>query len=560
VSGENMATNNHQVRGQKMVKTLVQLSSDKLLERVVPPQSWAEVGNSFSLDVFCKNEILVQVQRFWLGQVPCTLAAKMIQDALLRYDSQQGIQRLLIIYLCLIENIRTTRLATPIYLYRWTEGRTMLLERMLEGDVLLHCKELSLDMYNFYTRQDMLQAWSFDGEPEFQLDRVRLESREESLVEDLLSRMPHLVVLKLHTVCTDQMLEMLSRTCVCLAGLDVSFSKNVTDSGVEIFCRSSKTLQKSMKQIQLDGTSITSTGVLLLLESLTNLVSIESSLMEKFLTSMQELYSHSTLFDATVARNKKNSYRLKSLSLCIRKYSDMRPSITELVAALFPYLEKIQVHHVHPKEVETLLFLKNLHYLKSLMIGGVSLNYIRPGLESMGKNLKTFRYLCYGGHGGKIDISLISENCKNLENLAISGNCLVSNQNFATNGPDLFPSLTELHINTHAFIPFSIWSTILRYCVTLVQLDLTNCEGLWDDSLEQILASNPHSMENLEKLCIRGSHRGDVSLTERGVSIINTRCPQLTQLGDCFTWSLYGSSSTGRRHGRDRDNLSRGVL
>jgi len=560
VSGENMATNNHQVRGQKIVKTLVQLSSDKLLERVVPPQSWAEVGNSFSLDVFCKNEILVQVQRFWLGQVPCTLAAKMIQDALLRYDSQQGIQRLLIIYLCLIENIRTTRLATPIYLYRWTEGRTMLLERMLEGDVLLHCKELSLDMYNFYTRQDMPQAWSFDGEPEFQLDRVRLESREESLVEDLLSRMPHLVVLKLHTVCTDQMLEMLSRTCVCLAGLDVSFSKNVTDSGVEIFCRSSKTLQKSMKQIQLDGTSITSTGVLLLLESLTNLVSIESSLMEKFLTSMQELYSHSTLFDATVARNKKNSYRLKSLSLCIRKYSDMRPSITELVAALFPYLEKIQVHHVHPKEVETLLFLKNLHYLKSLMIGGVSLNYIRPGLESMGKNLKTFRYLCYGGHGGKIDISLISENCKNLENLAISGNCLVSNQNFATNGPDLFPSLTELHINTHAFIPFSIWSTILRYCVTLVQLDLTNCEGLWDDSLEQILASNPHSMENLEKLCIRGSHRGDVSLTERGVSIINTRCPQLTQLGDCFTWSLYGSSSTGRRHGRDRDNLSRGVL
>jgi len=560
VSGENMATNNHQTRGQKMVKTLVQLSSDKLLERVVPPQSWAEVGNSFSLDVFCKNEILVQVQRFWLGQVPCTLAAKMIQDALLRYDSQQGIQRLLIIYLCLIENIRTPRLATPIYLYRWTEGRTMLLERMLEGDVLLHCKELSLDMYNFYTRQDMPQAWSFDGEPEFQLDRVRLESREESLVEDLLSRMPHLVVLKLHTVCTDQMLDMLSRTCVCLAGLDVSFSKNVSDSGVEIFCRSSKTLQKTMKQIQLDGTSITSTGVLLLLESLTNLVSIESSLMEKFLTSMQELYSHSTLFDATVARNKKNSYRLKSLSLCIRKYSDMRPSITELVAALFPYLEKIQVHHVHPKEVETLLFLKNLHYLKSLMIGGVSLNYIRPGLESMGKNLKTFRYLCYGGHGGKIDISLISENCKNLENLAISGNCLVSNQNFATNGPDLFPSLTELHINTHAFIPFSIWSTILRYCVTLVQLDLTNCEGLWDDSLEQILASNPHSMENLEKLCIRGSHRGDVSLTERGVSIINTRCPQLTQLGDCFTWSLYGSSSTGRRHGRDRDNLSRGVL
>lgn len=514
----------------------------------------------FTLDVFCQNEILVQVQKFWLGCVPCTLAYKMLHDALLRYDNQQGIQRLLIIYLCLIENIRSPRLATPLYLYKWEEGRTMLLERMLESDVLLHCKDLSLDMYNFYHRQDVLQSWTYEAEPEFQLERVRLGSREEGLVEDLLSRLSHLVVLKLHTVCTDQMLEIVSQTCLCLAGLDVSFARNVTDTGVEMLCRSSTILPRTLKRIQLDGTSITNIGVLLLLENLTNLVSIESSLMEKFLTSMQELYSHSSIFDATRARDKKNSYKLKSLSLCIRKYSDVRPSISELVSALFPYLEEIQIHHVHPKEVETLMFLKNLHYLQSLMIGGVSLNYIRPGLESMGKNLKTFRYLCYGGHGGKIDISLISENCKNLESLAISGNCLVSNEDFGSQGADLFPHLTELNINTHAFIPFPIWSTILRFCTSLVQLDLTNCEGLWDDSLAQILTANTSSMENLVKLCIRGSHRGDVALTERSVSMINTRCSLLTQLGDCFTWSLYGSSSSYRGAGRDRDYLARGVM
>ena len=91
VTWQNMASSNHQARKEKIVKTLVQLSSDKLLERVVPPQSWAEVGNSFSLDVFCQNEILVQVQKFWLGQVPCTLAEKMLQDALIRYDNQQGV-------------------------------------------------------------------------------------------------------------------------------------------------------------------------------------------------------------------------------------------------------------------------------------------------------------------------------------------------------------------------------------------------------------------------------------------------------------------------------------
>ena len=67
--------------------------------------------------------------------------------------------------------------------------------------------------------------------------RVRLGIREEALVEDLLSRVSHLVMLKLHTVCTDQMLEIVSHSCHKLAGLDVSFARNVTDLGVEMLCR-----------------------------------------------------------------------------------------------------------------------------------------------------------------------------------------------------------------------------------------------------------------------------------------------------------------------------------
>ena len=67
--------------------------------------------------------------------------------------------------------------------------------------------------------------------------RVRLVNREEGLVEDLLSQVSCLVVLKLHTVCTDQMLAIISRTCPRLAVLDVSFSRNVSDSGIEILCR-----------------------------------------------------------------------------------------------------------------------------------------------------------------------------------------------------------------------------------------------------------------------------------------------------------------------------------
>ena len=102
--GSGMASTNSQARKQKIVKTLVQLSSDKLLERVVPPKSWAEVGNEFSLEVFCQNEILVQVQKFWLGQVPSTLAVQMLRDAMIRYDNQQGV--------CILIHIHTLHMTT----------------------------------------------------------------------------------------------------------------------------------------------------------------------------------------------------------------------------------------------------------------------------------------------------------------------------------------------------------------------------------------------------------------------------------------------------------------
>ena len=105
---------------------LVQLCSDRLLERVVPPRSWLEVGNQFSLSVFCETEIQVQVEKHLFGQIPVTLAAAMLEDAMAKYDSQLGIQKLLIIYLCLVENIgRCDKLRTPLYLYHWYDGRIL---------------------------------------------------------------------------------------------------------------------------------------------------------------------------------------------------------------------------------------------------------------------------------------------------------------------------------------------------------------------------------------------------------------------------------------------------
>ena len=48
------------------------------------------------------------------------------------------------------------------------------------------------------------------------------------------------------------------------------------------------------------------------------------------------------------------------------------------------------------------------------------------------------------------------------------------------------------------------------------------------------------------RFCVRGNHRGDISLTERSVSLLRRRAPGLTQLGDCFTWSLSGAGTAPR--------------
>ena len=48
---------------------------------------------------------------------------------------------------------------------------TRLLERMLGSQALVHCKELALNMYNFYTREIMNHDCDFKSETESNLER-----------------------------------------------------------------------------------------------------------------------------------------------------------------------------------------------------------------------------------------------------------------------------------------------------------------------------------------------------------------------------------------------------
>ena len=67
---------------RKNVFSLLHIASEQLLERFVPPRSWMEVGNEFDLSMFCETEILVQVEKYWLGNLPTTLAERLLNDAM----------------------------------------------------------------------------------------------------------------------------------------------------------------------------------------------------------------------------------------------------------------------------------------------------------------------------------------------------------------------------------------------------------------------------------------------------------------------------------------------
>ena len=139
----------------------------------------------------------------------------------------------------------------------------------------------------------------------------------------------------------------------------------------------------TLRQILLDGTSVTSKSVLCLLENLPHLVNVDSSLMEKFLLSMQHFFQNSTdlghinncifFTNFYLTDETGGNYKLKTLKLCIRKHTEVTPSIAQLIPILFPNLEDLVIHHVHPREFESLVHLGTLSKLHSFMIGKFSL-------------------------------------------------------------------------------------------------------------------------------------------------------------------------------------------
>ena len=198
--------------------------------------------------------------------------------------------------------------------------------------------------------------------------------------------------------------------------------------------------------------------------------------------------------EAVEARESRSCYKLSSLKLCIRKYSESRPSIAQLIPLIFPQLEQLVVHHVHPREFESLHHLAGLTRLNSLTVGGVGLPFISPVLEVRGQQLRELRLLCYGGNNSQINLSTITASCPGLASLTISGNCVSCEEPLPA-----LPVLTNLQINTHAFIPSQVWSSLISHCLLLASLEMTGCEGLWDESLASLLTRHPAALARITR-------------------------------------------------------------
>ena len=142
--------------------------------------------------------------------------------------------------------------------------------------------------------------------------------------------------------------------------------------------------------------------------------------MEEFLYSMHQFLSSSTSSMEKACSASSSSYRLRSLSLCLRRpCPSSSPSLPSLLPLLFPRLEELSFHSLHPSLLPLLPDLSTLPMLTSLLVGGVPLFNLRPLLLPLGPRLLRLSLLSYGSTTGRIDLSLLAHASPNLTHLSL---------------------------------------------------------------------------------------------------------------------------------------------
>ena len=369
--------------------------------------------------------------------------------------------------------------------------------------------------------------------------RVLLSPAEQAQLIRTIQSFSNLSALIVPTVVNTEILEAISCHLKVLKILDISCSTNVTDYGIMAlvgehtvcnqleqvnYLAKMSIVQKQKKspkcQVFLEGTSITSDGILMILARMKKLEVIESSLLERALDSLPT----------------EEVLRLKRVTVGrFWRSNDILMNLT----GLCPRLNQLILPNISRDEIVHLQALSGLNDLAHLHLGQVKFQYLIPALTTLGPRLASFTYSNFSEF---VDMNTISQHCVQLQCLGINAGCLVLNESGNLVAP--MPSrLREVRLNVHAMIAKNVWSKMLKDCLELQHLDITPLEGLDDESLEDVLAQNPRSLRCLASFVVRGRHRGgDIRLTRKSIEALASRCPNLSAVGDCSTWSMSSTS------------------
>ena len=200
------------------------------------------------------------------------------------------------------------------------------------------------------------------------------------------------------------------------------------------------------------------TAITTILDTCKNLVRLESSVMEEFL-----LYNQSF---STIC----SSYNMRHITLSLKHHH----LSLQTVCSLFPSLEELKILSVNHKQLQSFNCLTQLDSLRYLVVGSVSLDYLKTSLGYIGYNLVSF---CLASPGGLIDLSVIQNCCTHLKILSLTGQRIITKEEFIFKNGQIFPCLRDLHINTFYPLPSSMVRIILSHSPSLAKVDLSHCQA-----------------------------------------------------------------------------------
>ena len=236
------------------------------------------------------------------------------------------------------------------------------------------------------------------ADDQLQDPRLLLSTIEQDMLCQALSNLKHLTALTLPTVANSQLLDTIA-THLKLRSLDVSCSTNVTDYGLMSLIGDQSLSKNTLQQLYLDGTSVTTNGIMLLLANLQQLELLKSPSLERAL-------------DMIVSE--KRSLNLTKIT--VGRFWDAS-DILQNIQSLCPKLVHLVLPNISLDQCMTLKNLNKLSDLAHLHIGQIKFDRLVPALATFGNKLLSFTF---SNFVDTVDLSQIAKSCPHLECLGLN--------------------------------------------------------------------------------------------------------------------------------------------